>query len=199
MSSKKALPSNRCGWVSADEIYIRYHDEEWGVPVRDDHQLFEFLVLEGAQAGLSWLTVLKKRENYRKAFQDFDIDKVAAYTEEDVEALMANPGLIRNRLKLTSAVSNARAAQAVREEAGSLSDYLWSFVGGEPLVNRWETLADVPATTPLSDELSKALRKRGFRFVGSTICYSFLQATGMVMDHVTTCFRYAELASPSGK
>ncbi len=166
-----------------------YHDAEWGVPLHDDRRLFEMLTLEGAQAGLSWRQVLARREHYRRAFHDFDISRVAAMSDEAVAALVADPGLIRNRLKIASVRDNARAARLVIEEAGSLDAYLWSFVGGRPLVNRPATREEVPARTELSDAMSKALRKRGFRFVGSTICYAFMQATGMVDDHVVSCFR----------
>jgi DNA-3-methyladenine glycosylase I len=168
-----------------------YHDTEWGVPLHDDHRLFEMLTLEGAQAGLSWRQVLARREHYRRAFHDFDIDRVAAMPDAALDALLADPGLIRNRLKIASVRDNARTARLVIEETGSLDAYLWSFVGGRPLVNRPATREQVPASTELSDAMSKALRKRGFRFVGSTICYAFMQATGMVDDHVASCFRRA--------
>lgn len=168
---------------------IAYHDEEWGVPVHDDRRLFEFLILEGAQAGLSWNTILNKRENYRKAFRDFDPAAVARFTPAKVEKLLADPGIVRNRLKVESAVSNARAALAVQKEFGSLDAYLWQFVGGKPKVNRWKAGSDVPAKTPESDAMSRAMAKRGFRFVGSTICYAFMQAVGMVDDHAVDCFR----------
>jgi DNA-3-methyladenine glycosylase I len=185
----------RCGWVNEDKLYIRYHDEEWGVPVYDDAKLFEFLILEGAQAGLSWYTILKKRENYRVAFDGFDFERMAAYTESDVERLLSDAGIVRNRLKVTSAIDNARAALRVCHEFGSLRAYFWGFVDGEPVMNNWASLREVPAQTDLAERLSRDLRKRGFRFVGPTICYSFLQATGMVMDHVTSCFRHAELTA----
>jgi DNA-3-methyladenine glycosylase I len=181
----------RCGWAEGSDMERAYHDTEWGVPLHDDHRLFEMLTLEGAQAGLSWRQVLARREHYRRAFHDFDIDRVAAMPDEALDALLADPGLIRNRLKIASARDNARAALLVIEETGSLDAYLWSFVGGRPLVNRPATREQVPASTELSDAMSKALRKRGFRFVGSTICYAFMQATGMVDDHVTSCFRCA--------
>jgi DNA-3-methyladenine glycosylase I len=168
-----------------------YHDTEWGVPLHDDRRLFEMLTLEGAQAGLSWRQVLTRREHYRRAFHDFDIDRVAAMPDAALDALLADPGLIRNRLKIASVRDNARTARLVIEETGSLDAYLWSFVGGRPLVNRPATREQVPASTELSDAMSKALRKRGFRFVGSTICYAFMQATGMVDDHVASCFRRA--------
>jgi DNA-3-methyladenine glycosylase I len=167
-----------------------YHDTEWGVPLHDDRALFEFLCLEGAQAGLSWRTVLDKRENYRRAFHDFEIARCAKLTDRRVEALLGDAGIIRNRLKITSVRDNARAAQEAIGEFGSLDAYLWSFVGGKPIRNAWKSGSQVPATTDVSDRMSKALAKRGFRFVGSTICYAFMQATGMVDDHLTTCFRY---------
>jgi DNA-3-methyladenine glycosylase I len=174
-------------------LSIPYHDAEWGVPLHDDRRLFEFLILEGAQAGLSWETILKKRESYRKAFDDFDAERIARYTAKKVEKLMADPGIIRNRLKIDSAVSNAKAFLEVQREAGSFDRYIWSFVDGKPRVNKWRGLGDVPATTPESDAMSKDLKKRGFRFVGSTICYAFMQATGMVNDHAVSCFRYREV------
>jgi DNA-3-methyladenine glycosylase I len=187
----------RCSWASAanDPLYLAYHDEEWGVPSRDDRHLFELLVLEGAQAGLSWSTILHKREGYRKAFVGFDAEKVARFGARDVERLLADAGIVRNRLKVTSAIDNARAVLSVREERGSLAEYLWDFVGGSPIVGRFSTLAAIPAETDESRAMSKDLKRRGFRFVGPTICYAFMQATGMVNDHVTSCFRYAELAA----
>jgi DNA-3-methyladenine glycosylase I len=185
---------SRCGWaVEDDPLYVAYHDEEWGVPSRDDRHLFEMLVLEGAQAGLSWSTILHKREGYRRAFADFDAERVASFGERDVERLLGDAGIVRNRLKVTSAIGNARAVMAVQEEHGSLADYLWGFVGGEPIVGRFAKLGQIPAETDESRALSKDLKRRGFRFVGPTICYAFMQATGMVNDHVTTCFRYREL------
>jgi len=183
----------RCGWVSADKLYQDYHDTEWGVPIHDDRLLFEYLLLEGAHAGLSWLTVLKKRESYRQAFDHFDPEKIARYDEANVAELLANPGIIRNKLKVRSAIGNAQAYLRVVEEYGSFREYIWSFVGGSPRVNHWNSLSEVPASTAESDAMSKALRKRGFTFVGTTICYAFMQATGMVMDHTTDCFRYTEL------
>lgn len=182
---------NRCSWASND-INIPYHDAEWGVPQHDDNALFEFLLLEGAQAGLSWDTVLKKREAYREAFAGFDPSKVARFSDEKIEKLMTNEGIIRNRLKIASAVSNAKAFLAVQKEFGSFDRYVWSFVGGKPVVNKRHG-RDVPATTPVSDSLSRDLRRRGFNFVGSTIMYAFMQATGMVNDHLVSCFRYREL------
>lgn len=186
---------NRCAWTTSDPLYLDYHDREWGVPSHDDRILFEFLILEGAQAGLSWITILKKREAYREAFAAFDPRAVAAFTEERVSLLLANPGIVRNRAKIHSAVRNARAFLRVQEEFGSFAAYIWGHVGGKPEIHYFAAQADVPATTPLSDAISRDLRRRGFSFVGSTICYSFLQATGLVMDHTTDCFRHAELAS----
>jgi DNA-3-methyladenine glycosylase I len=185
------MEPRRCGWVNEDPLYIDYHDLEWGVPVHDDRQLFEMLVLEGAQAGLSWYTVLKKRESYRLAFDGFDPDKVARYGEAKVEELLGNAGIIRNRLKVLSAITNAQCYVRVREEFGSFDSYIWQFVGGTPIRNQWRTLSEVPATTPRSDAMSKDLKKRGFKFVGSTICYAFMQATGMVNDHPMECGLYA--------
>jgi DNA-3-methyladenine glycosylase I len=188
--SKSAAPI-RCHWATAsDALMCAYHDTEWGVPLHDDRALFEFLCLEGAQAGLSWRTVLAKREHYRKVFHDFEIARVAAMTDRELEKLLLDPGIIRNRLKVTSTRSNAIVALGVIDEFGSLDAYLWSFVGGNTVLNRWRASGEVPASTELSDRMSKALRKRGFRFVGSTICYSLLQATGMVNDHLVGCFRH---------
>jgi len=179
----------RCAWAGADPLYVAYHDDEWGRPVRDDQVLFEFLVLEGAQAGLSWITILRKRPAYRRAFARFDPRKVARFTAADVRRLMHDAGIVRNRLKIESAISNARAFLAVQREFGSFGDYLWGFVDGKPVVNRPRTLKDVPASTELSDRISKDLKQRGFRFVGSTIVYAYLQAVGLVDDHVRACFR----------
>ena len=188
-------PVKRCRWAEGVSLeYIRYHDEEWGVPVRDDRTQFEFLILEGAQAGLSWSTILNKREGYRKAFADFDAEKVARFTKKRVERLLKDPSIVRNRLKVESTVTNAKAFLEVQNEFGSFSDYIWSFVDGTPIQNRWKKDGDVPATSPESDALSKDLKKRGFRFVGSTIIYAHMQATGMVNDHVTGCFRYRPCA-----
>ncbi|HJQ84146.1 MAG TPA: DNA-3-methyladenine glycosylase I [Candidatus Binatia bacterium] len=184
----------RCGWCGSDELYVRYHDTEWGVPVHDDRTLFEFLVLEGAQAGLSWITVLRKRQAYRKAFASFDAARVARFTARKVEQLLQNPGIIRNRQKIESAVRNARAFLAVQEEHGSFDAYQWRFVDGRPLQHRRRTLRDIPARTPLSDAFSKDLKQRGFSFVGSTIVYAHMQAVGMVNDHVVDCFRFRALA-----
>jgi DNA-3-methyladenine glycosylase I len=186
----------RCPWARG-ERYVAYHDLEWGVPVHEDRLLFEFLILEGAQAGLSWETILKKRDNYRAAFEGFDPAVVARYGQRKREALLKNPGIVRNRLKVESAVQNAGAFLAVQDEFGTFDEYVWDFVGGEPKQNRWQTMSDVPARTPESDALSKDLKRRGFRFVGSTICYAFMQAVGMVNDHLVECFRHSELRSKS--
>lgn len=183
----------RCGWVTDDPLYIVYHDTEWGVPVFDDRKLFEFLILEGAQAGLSWLTVLKKRENYRKALEGFDPKKVAAYGEDKVQGLLRDPGIIRNQLKIRSAVTNAAAFLKIQEEFGSFAEYSWNFTGGKQIVNRFRSMREVPAKTPESDALSRDLRKRGFKFVGSTIVYAHMQAVGMVNDHIVDCFRHGEV------
>ncbi len=185
--------SERCGWAQREPL-LSYHDREWGTPVHDDRQLFEFLILEGAQAGLSWETILKKRDNYRAAFDGFDPARVAAYGSTQVEALLADPGIVRNRLKVAAAIQNARACLQVQQEFGSLDTYLWRFVGGRPRLNRWGELKDIPAKTAEAESMSKDLVKRGFKFVGPTICYAFMQATGMVNDHVLNCFRYQELA-----
>ncbi|MED4583852.1 DNA-3-methyladenine glycosylase I [Brevibacillus choshinensis] len=183
---------NRCGWVNEDPLYIDYHDHEWGVPVYDDRLLFEYLNLEGAQAGLSWYTILKKRENYRIAFDNFEPEKIIQYDESKIEELLNNLGIVRNRLKVRAVVTNAKAYFRVVEEFGSFRDYIWSFVGGQPIQNRFTAMSEVPATTEVSDKLSKDLKKRGFTFVGSTICYAFMQAVGMVNDHITTCGCYAK-------
>ncbi|MEO1144054.1 MAG: DNA-3-methyladenine glycosylase I [Cyanobacteria bacterium J06638_22] len=188
----------RCEWVTDDPLYIDYHDEEWGVPLHDDRRLFEFLILEGAQAGLSWLTVLRKREGYREAFDDFDAERVAAYGDDKIATLLTNPNIIRNRLKVESAVKNARAVLAIRQEFGNLDSYLWRFVNHQPIINAWATLKEVPVSTPESQAMSKDLKKRGCNFVGPTICYAFMQACGLVNDHTTDCFRYADLAQPTG-
>ena len=185
----------RCAWANGGPLEIEYHDTEWGVPSRDDRHLFEMLILEGAQAGLSWSTILKKRENYRKAFAGFDPVKVARFDARRRAALMRDPGIVRNRLKIEATGANARQVLAVQEEHGSLAAYLWQFVDGKPIVNRWTTRDRVPAETAESRAMSKALLQRGFRFVGPTICYAFMQATGMVNDHVTTCFRYSKRRS----
>lgn len=185
---------NRCSWAGSDPLYISYHDNEWGKPVHDDRILFEFLILEGAQAGLSWITILRKRENYRKAFDDFDPVLVAQYGEEKINSLMSDPGIVRNRRKIEAAVNNAKRFLEVQKEFGSFSRYMWGFVGGRPLKNAWNSLGEIPARTELSDAFSKDLLKRGFKFVGSTICYAHMQAVGMVNDHLTSCFRYNEVS-----
>ncbi len=184
---------NRCTWCSSDPLYVSYHDEEWGAPVHEDRLLFEFLVLEGAQAGLSWLTILRKRENYRKAFDDFECERVAKYTGHDVTRLLSDSGIVRNRLKIESAIRNARGVLEIQNEWGSLNAYLWRYVDGVPRQNMWTSMTELPVTTETSDIMSKDLKKRGFNFVGSTICYAFMQAVGMVNDHTTDCFRYSEI------
>ena len=183
----------RCPWCEINELEVAYHDQEWGVPVHDDLRWFEFLILEGAQAGLSWDTILKKRDNYRKAFAGFDPRKVARFDGRMRAALMRNPGIVRNRLKIASAVTNAQAFLSVQREFGSFDRYIWQFTGGKPKRNRWRAMRQVPAATPESDAMSKDLKRRGFRFVGSTICYAFMQATGMVNDHLISCFRHDEI------
>jgi DNA-3-methyladenine glycosylase I len=187
----------RCEWCGTDPLYVAYHDNEWGVPSHDDRHLFEMLVLEGAQAGLSWLTILKKRENYRKAFDNFDLEKIAAYTSDDVKRLLADPGVVRNRLKIESAIRNARGSLAIIEEFGSLDSYLWGFVDGRTIQNDYRTTAEIAPRTARSDAMAKDLKKRGFNFVGSTICHSFMEAVGMVNDHTTDCFRYREIRALS--
>ena len=189
----------RCTWCGTDPLYMQYHDEEWGVPVWDDQTLFEFLVLEGAQAGLSWITILRKREAYRKLFSNFDAQKVARFTDKRLEKLLLDASIIRNRLKVFAARKNARAFLDVQAEKGSFADYIWDFVDGEPIQNKWKSMAEVPATTAVSDALSKDMKKRGFTFVGSTIMYAHMQATGMVNDHTTDCFRYRECKSLAGR
>lgn len=184
---------NRCDWCKNDPLYVVYHDEDWGVPVHDDRLLFEMLILEGAQAGLSWLTILKKRDNYRKAFHNFDCEKVARYTDRDIQRLLADPGIVRNRLKIESAVKNAQGVLKIKEEFGTLDAFLWCYVDGVPRQNRIRSLSEIPVKTAQSDAMSKDLKKRGFNFVGSTICYAFMQSVGMVNDHLTTCFRHQEL------
>ena len=179
----------RCPWAGIEPIYQQYHDKEWGVPSHDDRHLFEMLTLEGAQAGLSWITILKKREGYKKAFDDFDVHKVVKYNSRKVESLMNDSGIVRNRLKITSTVQNAKMFLKVQEEFGSFDKFLWAFVQGKPIINRWKTLKDFPAKTDLSDKLSKELLNRGFKFVGSTICYAYMQAVGLVNDHTVDCFR----------
>jgi DNA-3-methyladenine glycosylase I len=188
-----ATPKVRCSWCGTIPEYVRYHDLEWGVPSHDDGHLFEMLNLEGAQAGLSWLTILRKREGYREAFEGFDAARVARYTPARVEKLLKNPAIVRNRGKVEATIANARATLAVQDEFGSLSDYLWGFVGAKPIQNRFTGMGDMPAKTEISERMSKALLKRGFRFVGPTICYAFMQATGMVNDHVVACYRHNQL------
>jgi DNA-3-methyladenine glycosylase I len=182
----------RCTWCGDDPLYITYHDEEWGVPVRDDHILFEFLILEGAQAGLSWITILRKRQGYRNLFDNFDAEKIARYSDKKLDKLLLNPQIIRNRLKVYGARQNAQAFLAIQQERGSFSDYIWDYVGGQPIQNRWKSIREVPATSSISDRLSKDMKKRGFTFVGSTIMYAHMQATGMVNDHTEDCFRHAD-------
>ena len=196
----KSSDKKRCAWVGNDPLYLDYHDREWGVPLYDDRQLFEMIILEGAQAGLSWITVLKKRENYRRALDGFDARKIARYGARKKRALLNDAGIIRNRLKIDATIGNARAFLEIVDEFSSFSDYLWDFVDGRPIVNRWRNISQVPVSTPKSDALSKTLKNRGFKFVGTTICYSFMQAVGMVNDHVTTCFRHVEVAkSPKSR
>lgn len=192
-----AAEPTRCTWCGDDPLYVAYHDEEWGVPLHDEQTLFELLVLEGAQAGLSWITILRKREGYRRAFDGFDPEKIAAYDEAKIEELLQNPEIVRNRLKVESAVTNARAYLEMREEGLTLRDFFWDFVGGEPVVNHFETQDDLPAQTETSAKMSKELKKRGFRFVGPTICYAHMQSAGMVNDHVVSCFRHAEVQEES--
>jgi DNA-3-methyladenine glycosylase I len=187
-------PIPRCPWATSDPLYIRYHDEEWGIPSHDDRHLFEMILLEGAQAGLSWITILRKRENYRRAFDRFDASKIARYDARKVKSLLSDASIVRNRLKIESAIGNARAFLSVKKELGSFDRFIWGFVENRPIVNRPRTLRDVPPRTPESDAMSKALAKRGFRFVGSTICYAFMQACGLVDDHVATCFRAGDKA-----
>ena len=183
----------RCGWAGSDPLYLRYHDEEWGVPAHDDRKLFEMLILEGMQAGLSWLTVLRKREEFRKAFDGFDPSRIAAYDGKKIQSLLENPGIIRNRLKIEAAVKNARAFLEVQKEFGTFDRFIWSLVGNKPRRNHFRKLNEVPPQTPESDAMSRELKKRGFSFVGSTICYAFMQAVGMVNDHVVDCFRYKKI------
>ena len=183
----------RCAWAGDDALYRQYHDTEWGVPLHDDRALFEFLILEGAQAGLSWITILRKRENYRAAFDNFDATRIAAYGANKIESLLKDAGIVRNRLKVAAAVVNAQKFLDVQQEFGSFDSFIWDFVDGTPKQNRWGSHAEIPASTPESDAMSKELKRRGFKFVGSTICYALMQATGMVNDHTTDCFRYGEL------
>lgn len=183
----------RCGWVTKDQLYIDYHDREWGVPEYDDRKLFELLILEGAQAGLSWLTILKKRNHYREAFVEFDAQTIAQFDDHKIQQLLANPGIVRNRLKIAATIQNARAFLELQKEGEGFAGFLWQFVNGKPRRNAWATLRDIPARTTESDAMSKALVRRGFKFVGSTICYAFMQAAGMVNDHIVDCFRYKEV------
>lgn len=183
----------RCSWCGEDPLYVKYHDEEWGVPVYEDDKLFEFLILETFQAGLSWITILKKRENFRKAFDNFDYKKISNYDESKLEELMNNSGIIRNKLKIKATVSNAQAFMSIQKEFNSFSDYIWKYINGKPIINTWNSLKDIPAKTELSDLISKDLKKRGFKFVGSTVIYAHMQATGMVNDHIKSCFRYKEV------
>jgi DNA-3-methyladenine glycosylase I len=195
VTAMKANDIVRCDWAGTEPLYLAYHDNEWGLPEHDDRKLFEMLVLEGAQAGLSWSTILNKRENYRRAFDNFEPEIVAAYDVAKIEALLADPGIVRNRRKIESAVQNARAFLEIQGEFGSFDVYLWGFVGGRPIVNAWKSLSELPAKTAESETLSKDLKRRGFNFVGPTICYAFMQAIGMVNDHVVDCFRYAKLVN----
>ena len=193
------MTRTRCNWVNDDALYVAYHDEEWGVPVHNDRRLYEMLVLEGAQAGLSWYTILKKREAYRRAFDGFDPDRIARYDDKKVASLLEDPGIVRNRLKVQAAIGNARAWLDLRESGIRFSEFLWAFSGGATVVNAWRRLEDIPAATPVSEAMSRALRARGFRFVGPTICYAFMQAVGMVNDHVTSCFRWKECTGLAGE
>jgi DNA-3-methyladenine glycosylase I len=183
----------RCAWTNNDDLLIAYHDHEWGVPVHDESRLFEFLILEGAQAGLSWLAILKKRENYRRAYDNFDVNKVAGYTSSKVKKLLNDPGIVRNKLKINASIANAKAVIDIRQEFGSFDTYLWGFVDGKPIVSKRRALSGIPSRTPVSDAMSKDLKERGFKFVGSTICYAFMQAVGIVNDHEVSCFRYTAL------
>lgn len=196
MTSPKNI--TRCEWSVSDPLYIQYHDEEWGVPLHDEQKLFEFLVLEGMQAGLSWLTILRKRENFRKAFDNFDVNQVARYNERKIAKLLDDAGIIRNRQKILATIGNARAFLEVQDEFGSFDQYIWGFVNGKPIVNQWTTLQEIPAKTPLSETISKDLLQRGFRFVGPTIVYAHMQATGMVNDHLVTCHRYRQVNRKQG-
>jgi DNA-3-methyladenine glycosylase I len=191
--SSKAINKQRCAWAGSDALYQDYHDREWGVPLHDDQRLFEFLILEGAQAGLSWITILRKRDNYRAAFDDFDAMRIARYDANKIELLLQDAGIVRNRLKVQSAIINAQKFLDAQDEFGSFDRFIWQFVGGKTKRNKWRSLADIPPSTPESDAMSKELKQRGFKFVGSTICYAFMQATGMVNDHATDCFRHKEL------
>ena len=185
----------RCEWCGTDSLYVAYHDEEWGNPIHDDHLLFEAMILDGAQAGLSWLTILKKRENYREAFHDFDFERIARYEEADIRRLMGNAGIIRNRLKIESAVHNARLVVGVRDKYGSLDSFLWRYVDGVPIQNAWKNLEEIPSQSEISDRMSADLKKQGFKFFGSTICYAFMQAVGMINDHAIYCFRHEQVSN----
>ncbi len=185
----------RCEWCGTDPLYVAYHDEEWGNPIHDDHLLFEAMILDGAQAGLSWLTILKKRENYREAFHDFDFERIARYEEADIRRLMGNAGIIRNRLKIESAVHNARLVVGVRDKYGSLDSFLWRYVDGVPIQNAWKNLEEIPSQSEISDRMSADLKKQGFKFFGSTICYAFMQAVGMINDHAIYCFRHEQVSN----
>jgi DNA-3-methyladenine glycosylase I len=187
------MPETRCTWAGDDALYQHYHDHEWGVPVHDDRKLFEFLILEGAQAGLSWITILRRRENYRAAFDQFDAVRIAGYDANKIESLLQNPGIVRNRLKVQAAITNAQKFLEVQSEFGSFDQFIWQFVDGRPIQNTWRNLSQVPASTHVSDAMSKELKRRGFKFVGSTICYAHMQATGMVNDHTIDCFRHNQL------
>lgn len=193
METTMAKEKTRCQWCGDDELYVRYHDEEWGVPVHDDRRLFEFLILEGAQAGLSWITILRKREAYRKAFAGFDPEKIVRFGDKQIASLLENPGIVRNRLKINATVTNARLFLDVVAKRGSFDSFLWEFVDGKPVKNTWKRMDQVPASTPVSDRISKELKRLGFKFVGSTIMYAYMQAVGMVNDHMVSCFRYAEV------
>lgn len=185
----------RCRWAGTDPVYIKYHDSEWGVPIHDDRLLFEFLILEGAQAGLSWITILKRRDGYRACYDNFEAEKIASYDAKKCQLLLHNEGIIRNRLKIQASVTNAQAFLSLKQSFPSFSNYLWQFVDGEPIINRWKAHSQVPVSTAISDKMSKDLKQRGFKFVGSTICYAFMQAVGMVNDHVVTCYRHDEVCS----
>jgi len=184
----------RCEWLTNDEIYLKYHDKEWGVPLYDDRVLFEMLILEGAQAGLSWITILKRRQGYRKAYDNFDPEKMAKWTDEKIQKLLNNPEIIRNKLKVAAAKQNAQAYLRIVEEYGNFKDFIWSFVENKPIINSWKSISEIPAMTKESETMSKELKKRGFKFVGPTICYAYMQSVGMVNDHITTCYRYKELS-----
>ncbi|NNF97354.1 MAG: DNA-3-methyladenine glycosylase I [Halobacteria archaeon] len=190
----KAKPQDRCRWCGEDALYVAYHDQEWGVPLHDDQKLFEFLILEGAQAGLSWLTILKKRDAYRKAYYQFDVEKIARFNSHSIERLVNNPGIVRNRLKIEASIDTARAFLEIQDEFGSFDKFVWQYVDHQPRQNRWRRLKDIPVSTNESKQMSKDLQQRGFRFVGPTICYAFMQAVGMVNDHVTDCFRHKQVA-----